>query len=158
MAAHLGGYNFKTDLFELDPLGAERTGSDGWGMEFAQWLQPQLQAQGYTVQAVNDDTCGWNMRLQEEPFKLQVNCMVMEAGTLSNAQALGIDKDDAVWSCYVHSSKPFFKSLFNKIDTEPAVQKLDTVLQSILNAEPRIQFVGEPEFDDSDSSSSSSSD
>jgi hypothetical protein len=134
--------DFKTDLFQaVEP--ANRNSSDGWGGEFAQWLQPQLEARGYIIQALNDDSCGWNMVLQNKPFTLQVNCIVGTGDMYSNAQVLGVGKDEAVWTCFAHTIKPLFKSMFNKIDTAPAETKLQADLEAIVQAEPRIVLLGE---------------
>jgi hypothetical protein len=137
--------NFKTDLFQAEPLD-DPGGSDGWGVEFAQWLQPKLEALGYKVHALSDGSCGWDMVLQREPFVLEVSCSVGTGELFSNADALGVGKDEAVWTCFAHAATPFFKSLFNKINTDPAESKLSADLLAILTAEPRIVFVAEPEL------------
>lgn len=145
----MSGYAFKTELFSLETAEQRMADSDGHGMEFAQWLQPQLEQRGYKVHAVKLDTCGWRMMLQLEPFELYVACFVTEAGDASNFDMLNMDKQDAVWQCYARASKPLFKSLFKKMDDAPAETKLDEELKAILSGEPLIHFVAEPEFDHS---------
>ena len=144
-------YAFKTDLFSLETPEQRRADSEGHGMEFAQWLQPRLEQRGYTVHACKPDTCGWRMLVQLEPFELYVTCFVTQAGDASNFEMLNMDKTEAVWQCYARSSKPFFKSMFKKIDDAPAENKLDEELKAILCGDPQIHFVADPEFQSSGS-------
>ena len=137
-------FYFTSTAFQLEPLEQRRADSEGWGMEFARWLQPQLQAAGYTVRATEPDTLGWRMVLQTEPFKLWVTCIAAEAEVFNNFEELGLKADDVLWECFGTSVKPFLKSLFNKIDDEPTLDKLALTLRHILSAEPGISFVPAP--------------
>lgn len=146
----MSGYTFKTNLFSSDFLVQQRASSDGYGLEFAQWLQPQLEAQGYQIHVLEEDACGWSMVVQLEPFKLFVSCFVVDAGAASNFEALKMPKDAAAWMCFVGVTEPFFKSLFKKINTDAAVQKLDEDLKAILVGEPSIHFIPDLELDSPD--------
>jgi hypothetical protein len=48
------------------------------------------------------------------------------------------------WHCFTTAEVPFWKRLFQKVDTGPAVAKLHLDLGNILRSEPEIRLVEPP--------------
>jgi hypothetical protein len=53
-------------------------------------------------------------------------------------------KEDVVWHCFAAAEVFFWKRLFRRVETEPAVSKLYADLGEILRAEPGVALVEEP--------------
>lgn len=53
-------------------------------------------------------------------------------------------KEEVTWHCFATAEVSFWRKLFRKIDTTPAVSKLHADLGNILRAEPEISLIQEP--------------
>lgn len=136
---------FHTSLFALEPH--ITSDSDGWGMAYGEWLANKLRLRGYAPEPVRPDTCGWNMRIQQEGFMLRIHCMLHEARQASNFDALHLPADTWLWTTQVVASTPLFKGFFKKIDTGFAKNRLEQEISAALQAEADLHLLDEPEFD-----------
>jgi hypothetical protein len=138
---NMDGYWFKSSKFEIEAGEDEDINPGIYGRQLAAWLKMRLEEVGYPVEIINEDwgrclICAW------EPFRLWVGCAnMMDAETERGGPP---NKEDVVWHCFATAEIPFWKRLFGKPDTAPAVAKLSASLREILDAEPQIELVDEP--------------
>jgi hypothetical protein len=141
------GYWFTSSKFEIEPGEDEEINPHIYGRQLAGWLAGRLRERGYPVEIVPED---WGRCLMcgRDPFLLWVGCASVTGGAAPEG---GEDASDTpppaetiVWHCFVAAEVFFWKRLFRKIDTAPAVARLDRDLGEILRAEPSITLVSEP--------------
>jgi hypothetical protein len=137
----------------------DRKSSDGWGYALADWLRPQLEQLGYCVATFEPDTCGWSLTIPFERFSLQLSCMVLPAGSISNSDALELGGLD-LWDLAATANKPqatggWLRRTFAQADPidvmacENRLRQLSLDIQTILASEPSVRIsAGEPEFED----------
>ena len=139
---NIDGYWFKSSKFEIEPGEDEEINPHIYGRQLAIWLKVRLEESGYPeVDIINEDW-GRCLMCATDPFMLWVGC--------SNVTDFDSSPEDAppkkeviVWHCFITAEVFFWRRLFRKIDTKPAVDKLHADLGRILAAEPEITFVDE---------------
>ena len=159
----MSNWLFISDIFQLEESNKynpdkNSLSSDGWGLEFADWLKPELQRLGYQVPDFEPDTCGWRLELPFDSFRLVVACMVGPASSVNNADALGLNSKD-LWQLFTDAKGPtaqggLLKKMFSKPDPmlvavrDMKLAALNQHLTQILTSEPGIRLIdGEPDFD-----------
>lgn len=139
----IDGYWFKSSKFEIEPGEDEEINPHIYGRQLAIWLKVRLEESGYTVEDIINEDWGRCLMCATDPFMLWVGC-----GNVTDFDAPPEDvppnKEDIVWHCFATAEVFFWRRLFKKIDTEPAVAKLHADLGRILAAEPEITLVDEP--------------
>src|SRR5262249_47369799 len=97
---------------------------------------------GYAVEDIINEDWGRCLMCSRDPFMLWVGC-----GNVTDDPAATGDappsKEEAIWHCFATAEVSFWKRLFRKIDTTPAVAKLHADLGQILKSEPEITLVEE---------------
>lgn len=134
------GYWFKSSKFEIEPGEDEEINPGVYGRSLARWLKERLEEKGYSIDIVDED---WGRCLvcSREPFMLWVGCASLtDYDTGDDPPA----KENVTWHCFATAEVFFWKRLFRKIDTKPAVAKLHAELGQILSVDPEIIFVPEP--------------
>lgn len=154
---------FTSNIFQLEASNRynpdkNSLSSDGWGLEFADWLKPELERSGYQVPEFEPDTCGWRLALPFGSFHLVLTCMVSPASAVSNADALNLNGKD-LWQLFTASKGPhaqggLLKKMFGKADPVEVAQRdirmafLNQHITGILNSDANVQMIdGEPEFE-----------
>jgi len=138
------GHWFKSSLFEIESGEDEEINPRIYGRQLAVWLRARLQERGYAVEEIINEDWGRCLMCSRDPFLLWVGC-----GNVWDADEPGEDDplpagDTLVWHCFATAEVPFWKSLFRKIDTGPALAKLHADLGELLRAERGIKLVEEP--------------
>jgi hypothetical protein len=136
---------FKSSLFDVEPGEDEETNPRMYGRQLSNWLRNKFIELGYEVDEVIPEDWGWCVMCQWKPYQLFIGCRNHIDYENEEMEGPIPNKEDILWSCTVHSEKPFFKRLFKKIDTTDGVSKLNNELLNILNSEPEITIVNEPE-------------
>ena len=136
------GYWFKSSKFEIEPGEDEEINPGIYGRQLAAWLKERLQLRGYPVEDVITEDWGRCLMCARDPFMLWVGCANVD--DIADENAGPPRKEDIVWHCFATAEVFFWKRLFKRIDTEPAVAKLNRDLAEILRAEPQITLVPEP--------------
>jgi hypothetical protein len=135
-------YWFRSARFEIEP------GEDGeinpgiYGKQLARWLKARLEDRGYKVEPIINEDWGRCLMCSRDPFLLWVGCGNMT--DLSVTPGVIPPKEQIIWTCFATAWVPFWKKLFSKTDTEPAVARLHADLGAILTGEPGITLVEEP--------------
>lgn len=159
----MSNWLFTSNLFQLEESNRfnpdkNSLSSDGWGLEFADWLKPELERLGYQVPEFEPDTCGWSLTLPFGSFHLILTCMVSPASSVSNAGELGLNDKD-LWQLFTatkgpHAQGGLLKRMFSKADPVEVAQRdmrlasLNQHITHILNADANVQMIaGEPEFE-----------
>ena len=160
----MSNWLFTSNLFQLEESNQFNPdknflSSDGWGLEFADWLKPELEQLGYQVPEFEPDTCGWRLELPFDSFHLILTCMVSPASSVSNADELDLN-GKYLWQLYTatkgpHAQGGLLKKMFSKADPVEVAQRdirlasLNQDIARILNSEADVQMIdGEPEFED----------
>ena len=137
------GYWFKSSLFDIDPYEDQESNPRRYGRELAYWLRSRLEQRGYTAADVFGEDWGWCVMCQFKPFSLWVGC-----GNMEDFQARPQDpppqKESVVWHCFPAAKPPLLARVFRRVDTAPALERLDTDLREILAGDPGITLVNEP--------------
>jgi hypothetical protein len=138
------GYWFRSSKFEIEPGEDNEINPGLYGRQLAKWLKERLQEKGYSVEAIINEDWGRCLICSHAPFFLWVGC-----GSITDESAPDVGdeppgKEDLIWHIFAIAEVPFWKRLFRKVDTGPAVTKLDSDLGDILRAEPQITLVEEP--------------
>jgi len=137
------GYWFKSSKFEIETGEDEEINPRIYGRQLARWLKRQLEEKDYSVEEIINEDWGRCLMCCRDPFMLWVGC-----GNMTDLSAIESEnppaKEDIVWHCFVTAEVYFWKRLFRKVETQPAVSKLYADLGEILRAEPEITLVQEP--------------
>lgn len=141
---NMEGYWFKSSKFEIDPGEDEEINPRMYGRQLARWLKACLEEKGYSVEDIITEDWGRCLMCSRDPFMLWVGC-----GSVIDYETAQPDdpppaKENVTWHCFATAEVFFWKRLFRRIDTEPAVSKLYADLGEILRAEPEISLVQQP--------------
>lgn len=129
-------------MFDIEP-GEDKAINPGiYGKQLTEWLALKLREIGYKAEIVTEDW-GRCIMCEREPVWLWVGCANIDMD-YPEVPKEAPKKEDIVWHCFVECEVPFWKRVFNRIDTEPLQKKLTDQLSSILTSEPEIKFVDEP--------------
>jgi hypothetical protein len=139
----MDGYWFKSSKFEIEAGEDEEINPRMYGRQLARWLKERLEEKGYSVEDIINEDWGRCLMCGRDPFMLWVGCGSVDYESAQPGDGPPI-KETVVWHCFVTAEVFFWKRLFRKIDTEPAVAKLYADLGQILSAEPEITLVQEP--------------
>jgi hypothetical protein len=139
----MSNYWFKSTLFEIEPGEDAEVNPRRYGRQLAKWLKSKLEGVGYSVEEIIPEDWGWCVMCQREPYWLWVGCGNMD-DLEANADSPPPKKDDIIWHCFSTAEVFFWKRLFKKVDSAPALAKLDSHLREILSSERGIMLVDEP--------------
>ena len=139
---NIPGYWFRSTRFEVEPGEDEEINPGIYGKQLAEWLKARLEERGYKVEPIIHEDWGRCLMCSRQPFLLWVGCANMTS--LSASSDAPPSKEQLTWHCFATAEVFFWKKLFRKIETEPAVAKLHADLGVILAAEPSITLVPEP--------------
>jgi hypothetical protein len=133
----------KSSLFEIELGEDENTNPGCYGKQLATWLRSKLIGKGYKVEEVIPEDWGWCVMCTRDPFMLWIGCgSVLDHEPIPDAPRPS--GKDVIWSCFVTAEKPFLRSLFKRIDTSSAVEKLYKEVESLLKSEPAITLMDAP--------------
>ncbi len=136
------GYWFHSARFEIEPGEDNEINPGIYGKQLAEWLKVRLEDCGYKVEPIIHEDWGRCLMCSRQPFSLWVGCANMT--DLSASPEALPPKEQITWNCFATAEVPFWKKLFRKVETEPAVARLHADLGAILTAEASITLVAEP--------------
>jgi hypothetical protein len=136
------GYWFRSTRFEIEPGEDKEINPGIYGKQLAEWLKARLEDRGYRVEPIICEDWGRCLMCSRQPFLLWVGCANMT--DLSASPDAPPPKEQITWHCFATAEVFFWRKLFRKVETEPAVAKLHADLGAILTAEPTITLVDEP--------------
>ena len=118
------GYWFKSSKFDIEPGEDQEINPRMYGRQLARWLKERLEDKGYSVEDIINEDWGRCLMCSRDPFMLWVGC-----GSVSDDETVQPDdpppaKSDVTWHCFATAEVFFWKRLFRRIDTKPAVSKL----------------------------------
>lgn len=138
------GYWFKSSKFEIEPGEDRDINPRIYGRQLTVWLKARLEEYGYGVEDIINEDWGRCLMCLRDPFLLWVGCgNVWDFDTAQSGDAPP-STESVTWHCFATAEVPFWRRLFRRIDTEPAVIKLHDVLGRILRAETEITIVDQP--------------
>lgn len=138
------GYWFTSSKFEIEPGEDAEINPGIYGRQLAVWLKERLEQSGYVVEDVINEDWGRCLVCQREPFMLWVGCGNMSDHRAANPRDACPPKQNVIWHCFGTAEVPFLKRMFGKMDTAPAVSRLNHVLGQILRAERQLTLVEQP--------------
>ena len=92
----------------------EETNPLRYGKSIANWISDGLNAVGFST-VVNPEDWGWRIDCVSEPYPVWIGCGNMEEDD-GQGNFKEPDINNLTWQCFVSADKPFFKSLFKKLD------------------------------------------
>ena len=113
----------ESDAFPVQPGEDEHTNPGRYGLAFSQWIAGRLRAEGEVVQDVIAEDFGWCVLLGGHPFRLWVGC--------GNE-----DESTTRWGAFVVAEPSLSQRLFNRVDTNPALEKTTMQLRKIMKQAP----------------------
>ena len=138
------GYNFRSSKFEIEPGEDEEINPQMYGRQLAVWLKARLEERGYSVEPIINEDWGRCLMCARDPFMLWIGCGNITDYESAKPGDAPPKKENVTWHCFATAEVFFWKRLFRKIDTAPAVAKLHADLGNILAAEPTITLGKEP--------------
>ena len=143
-------FNFRSDLFHVDPKEDEETNPFCYGRSLAQWIHGKFTALGYSPQAVIAEDWGWCVMLQREPFLLWIGCGSVTADMVDaiapgQNNAFIPDGQSLTWCCFVGTDAPvwtgfFWRRLFKLASESEDVEVVTQKLEQVLRSESRIRM------------------
>ena len=137
----MDGYFFKSSKFDIEPGEDKEINPRIYGRQLAVWLMAQLENRGYSVEEIINEDWGRCLMCSRDPFMLWVGCGSVIGYDTAQEEDPPPAKENVVWHCFATAEVFFWKRLFRKVDTEPAVSKLYSDLGSILRADSEITLV-----------------
>jgi hypothetical protein len=138
------GYWFRSSKFEIEPGEDADINPRIYGRQLAVWLKARLEQNGYVVENVINEDWGRCLMCQRDPFMLWVGCGNMSDHRTAKPGDAPPSKETVTWHCFATAEVPFLKRIFGKMDTGPAVSKLNAVLGEILGSEKEVTLIEEP--------------
>lgn len=114
-------YCFESNKFKIIKDEDENTNLGVYGLEFAKWLEAELNILGYEIEDVIPEDWGWCVICQSEPFLLWIGCQN------------DFKDDKLIWCCFVEAKKPIFRNPFKKLDIKKSLDNLNNDLVQLLN-------------------------
>lgn len=116
---------------------AETVNEHCWGKRLAEWLRDGLPAQGVKTGEILCEDWGWLVPIVHDAgFPVWVGCGVVE-GEDDEAPA----SDELEFTAFVAAEPGFFKRLFKKVDTRPAIEPVVAALRAMVVSSPDIREV-----------------
>lgn len=138
----MDGFWFKSTRFAIEPGEDEETNPRIYGRQLAAWLKAQLEQRGYQVEPVIVEDWGHCLMCSRVPFLLWVGCG--NVSDLGDRQRSPPDSEDVVWHCFSKAEIPFWRRIFQNMDTSAQLARLNADLDAIFLSEPQIVLVAEP--------------
>lgn len=137
----MSGFRFTSSLFDIEPGEDQEINPRIYCRQLAAWLKAQLELRGYSIEPVINEDWGRCLVCSRNPFTLFVGCGSVVDYDSAKEDDPPPPKENVLWHCFVAADIPFFKSLFNKPDTAPAIGKLNADLEDILTQSPGIALI-----------------
>jgi hypothetical protein len=144
-------FQFRSDLFQVDPREDEETNPFCYGRSLAEWIRIKFRELGYEPEPVIAEDWGWCVMLRREPFMLWIGCgndrsAFYSKVTPEEKESFAPDGREIAWSCLVGTDVPFWtaffwKRLLGRASTEERVGVVTAQLRRILLNESRISVV-----------------
>jgi len=144
-------FQFRSELFVVDPKEDEQTNPFCYGQSLAEWVKQGFTQLGYTPEAVIPEDWGWCVMLKREPFMLWVGCGNLTSDLLNSVTPEQKDTfvpngRDFTWSCLVGTDVPiwtsfFWQRLFRRASTAEHVHRVAKQLEQLLRSEPGIRML-----------------
>jgi hypothetical protein len=126
--------NFKSSAFPKYPNeDDEILNTDRWGKRLAEFIRDGLPLHGVQTTDIFCEDWGWLVKIHNDTCSVFVACGAMDQEMDEHAGNPTID-----FSASVFAELSFFKRLFTRIDTKPALQQTTAALLSLLESSPEI--------------------
>lgn len=139
---HVSGYWFTSSLFDNEPDGQDASNPQRDGRQLALWLRSRLEQRGYVIEKVVAEDWGWCVICQTKPILLWVGCGNMDASDEPGASPP--QTPSITWHCFPAAETSWLTRLFKRVDTAPALARLDVQLREILSSDPEIELIACP--------------
>ena len=139
----MNGYHFTSSLFDVEPGEDEEINPRMYGRQLAAWLRQQLEQRGHNIEYIVAEDWGSCIVSADEQFALWVGCGSSVDYDTAKPGDPPPPKETIVWYCFPEAELSFWQRFVKRLDTGPALAKLDGDLHNILTSEPNIQLVDE---------------
>jgi hypothetical protein len=133
---------FKSPELKVMPGEDEETNPFRFGKSVANWIATELENNGFDTFVCPEDW-GWRIDCLDEPCPIWIGCGNMDEDD-GNGNLKEPDVNDLTWQFFVEADKPFFKSLFEKVDASKEIEIVSKALAGLLQNTSHITLVKEP--------------
>ncbi len=128
-------------MFEVEPGEDEEINPRMYGRQLAVWLKAQLEKRGHNIECIVAEDWGRCIMSSDEQFALWVGCGSSVDYDTAQPGDPPPPKESIVWNCFPEAELTFWQRYVKKIDTGPALSKLDKDLSDIFATEPNIHMM-----------------
>jgi hypothetical protein len=132
---------FKSTELGVIPGEDEETNPLRYGKSIANWISDGFNAVGFST-VVNPEDWGWRIDCVSEPYPVWIGCGNMEEDD-GQGNFKEPDINNLTWQCFVSADKPFFKSLFKKLDATEQINQVAIALKKLIENTDHITQVRE---------------
>jgi hypothetical protein len=134
-------YRFTSSLFQIEPGEDDETNPRIYGRQLAAWLKEQLDQRGHRISSVVAEDWGRCLICADSEFLLWVGCgSSPDYGEARLGDPLP-PQGSIVWSCMAEAEPSFWQRYVKRMNTAPALEKLNNALRDILVNEPKIHIL-----------------
>jgi hypothetical protein len=134
-------FTFKSPELGVIPGEDEETNPLRYGKFVANWISDRLNTVGFNT-AVNPEDWGWRIDCLSEPYPIWIGCGNMEEED-GQGNFKEPDINNLTLQCFVSADKPFFKSLFKKLDATEQIIQVAIALKKLIENTDHVTMVGE---------------
>lgn len=130
---------------------AELVNSNCWGKRLAEFIRDSLPQHGIDTKDILCEDWGWLVNVKHEPFPLWIGCGIMDEFSEDDVddnlkdtlprQSSSSTEALTQFSVFITAQPGFFRNLFKKVDTKPAVQKVVSALEKLISESPTFRNV-----------------
>lgn len=132
---------FKSTELGVIPGEDEEANPLRFGKSVASWISDNFNSIGFNT-AINPKDWGWRVECLSEPYPIWIGCGNMEED-YDQGNFKESDINNLTWQCFVSADKPFFKSLFKKLDATEKINQVALALKKLIENTDHITQVGE---------------
>lgn len=120
----------------------EETNPNRYGKAVAIWVSNHFNSIGFNTSITPEDW-GWRVDCLSKPYLVWIGCGNMdEEDEAGNFKVPNIN--NLTWQCFVSADKPFFKSMFKKLNATEQINQVTQELKTLLETTDHIIQVDEP--------------
>lgn len=124
---------------------AETVNSNRWGKRLAEFIRDGLPRYGVQTTDIVCVDWGWLVNTKNDAFPLWLGCGPVDDFGGEDAEehsAEPLDADAAIeFAVFVTAEPSFFRRLFKRVDTKPALERTTAALRSLLESSPEISDI-----------------
>ena len=130
---------FKSSAFpKYENEDEEIVNTNRWGKRLAEFVRDHLPQYGVETENVLCEDWGWLVYTKSDEFPVWIGCGPMDDFEEEGTHESGTQTE---FCMFVEAEPGFFKKLFKKVDTKPAVSKVVAAIRRMIEDRPEFESV-----------------